>query len=144
MWYKLTLTPDDDGTWLVTAPEFPEVTSFGDNQEDALRHGREAIEEAIARRIAAGEDIPFPEPAMPGRGFHIQIPALVVLKSALYMNMRAKGWTRADLMRALGCKREHVDRLFRLDHNSRLGSLEDAFAALGIPMRIDVPFATAA
>jgi antitoxin HicB len=60
------------------------------------------------------------------------------------MIMREKGLTRADLMRALGCQREHVDRLFRLDHNSRLDSIEDAFKALGAPLRFDVPFPHAA
>jgi len=69
---------------------------------------------------------------------------MVYLKSALYMVMREKGWTRADLMRALGCKREHVDRLFRLDHNSRLDSLEGAFRAMGVTLKFDISFPVAA
>lgn len=31
-------------------------------------------------------------------------------------------------------------RLFRLDHQSKLDSLEDAFRVLGAPLRLDVPF----
>ena len=67
---------------------------------------------------------------------------MVYLKSALYMIMREEGLTRADLMRRLGWQRERVDRLFRLDHNSKLDVLQEAFKALGVPLRIDVPFPT--
>ena len=45
--YLIKLEPDDNGTLLVTCPEFPEVTTFGENQEDAVARAREAIEEAI-------------------------------------------------------------------------------------------------
>jgi antitoxin HicB len=144
MWYKLILTRDDNDTFLVTAAAFPEVTTFGETEETALRHGRDAIEEAIAARIAEGRAIPFPLRNRPARGLAAEVSGIVFLKSALYMQMKAKGWTRADLMRALGVKREHVDRLFRLDHNSRLDSLEDAFKALGVTLRFDVPFSKAA
>ncbi len=50
--YRLELTPDDDGTFLVTCPELPEVTSFGATWEEAMSYGRLAVEEAIAARIA--------------------------------------------------------------------------------------------
>ena len=66
---------------------------------------------------------------------------MVHLKAAIYMVMRAKGWTRADLQRALGWPhREQIDRLFRLDHQTKLDSIEEAFKALGTPLSINVPF----
>lgn len=60
MWYELILTPDDDDTLMVTAPAFPEVTSFGGNVEYALRYGLLAVEEAIAARRANGKEVPAP------------------------------------------------------------------------------------
>lgn len=138
-WYELAIQPDGD-TWLVTAPQFEEVVTFGSTQEEACHNGRNAIEEAIAARIADGEDIPVPLKDTPGVGRFVEVPGMVFLKSALYMILREQGKTRADLMRLLDCKREHVDRLFRLDHNSRLDSLEDAFKALGKPLKFDMPF----
>jgi antitoxin HicB len=144
MWYELILSPDDNGTWLVEAPLFPEVTSFGETQEEACRNGRNAIEEAIASRISSGQDVPPPAKDTPGKGRFVQMAAMVYLKSALYMVMREKGISRADLMRSLGCQREHVDRLFRLDHNSRLDSIEAALKAVGVPLRFDVDFPHAA
>lgn len=67
---------------------------------------------------------------------------LTALKVELYRNMCAAGVTRAELMRRLGWNRESVDRLFRLDHTSRLGQLEAAFAAIG--RQVDFAIAAAA
>jgi hypothetical protein len=45
---------------------------------------------------------------------------MTALKVSLYRSLREAGLTRAELMRRLGWNRESVDRLFRLDHASRL------------------------
>lgn len=142
-WYELKLQADGD-EWLVTAPAFPEVTTFGEDHEAACRNGRAAIEEAIAGRIADSEAIPVPMLDTPPKGFFVQMSLMVTLKSALYMILRDNGQTRADLMRLLGWHREQVDRLFRLEHNSTLDQLEKAFAALGVTLRVDIPFPKAA
>lgn len=139
MWYEVTINPDDNDTWFVTAPAFDEVTTFGDDTQAALVNARNAIEESMAGRIARGEDIPPPLRETPGKGHFVQMPMMVIFKAGLYSVMRSKGWTRADLQRALGCHREHVDRLFRLDHNSKLDSIEAAFEALDVKLEVNVP-----
>ncbi len=139
-WYKLAIERDGD-VWLVTSEDFPELATFGQTQDEACRNGRDAIEEAIAGRIADGEDIPPPlnEDDRSG-GRLVELPMMVHLKAAIHMIMRSKGWTRADLQRALGWPhREQIDRLFRLDHQTRLDSLQDAFKALGAPLKINIP-----
>ncbi len=133
--YRIKIEPDDNGTLLVTCPALPEVTTFGDDEADALRRAVGAIEEAIAARMAGGEDVP--------EGHHrgprlVRLPALTVLKVELYRQLRAAGMTRAELARRLGWKRESVDRLFRLGHASRLEQLEAAFAALGQAVSVSV------
>ena len=64
--YPIKLEPDDNGTLLVTCPALPEVTTFGEDEEDAKRRAADAIEEALAARIADGTEIPQP-PARPLR-----------------------------------------------------------------------------
>lgn len=142
-WYELRLEPDED-TWLVTAPAFDEVVTYGDDEEAARRNGLDAVLQAVAGRIADDEPVPAPLADRPAKGIFVQLPLIVFLKAALYMNLREQGKTRADLMRALGWHREQVDRLFRLDHNSTLDQLERAFEALGAPLKLDVPFPAAA
>jgi antitoxin HicB len=142
--YPIHLEPDDNGTFLATCPALPEVTTFGDDKADALRRAVAAIEEALAARIADGQDIPTP----PKRGVDpqalrdaVRLPLMTELKVSLYHALRHSDITRAELMRRLKWNRESVDRLFRLDHASRLDQLEAAFHALGkdIDVRIKEP-----
>lgn len=133
--YRIKLEPDDNGTLLVNCPSLPEVTTFGDDESDAMRHALGAIEEAIAARIADGEDVPEGQSRGPRL---VRLPALAVLKVELYRQLKAAKITRAELARRLGWKRESVDRLFRLDHASRLEQLEAAFAALGRAVSVSV------
>ncbi len=58
--YAIILTPDDNGTLLVTCPDLPEVTRSGEGEEDAMQRAGDAIEEALAARIARREEIPAP------------------------------------------------------------------------------------
>jgi antitoxin HicB len=133
MAYLIQMTPDDNGTMLVTCPAFPEVTTFGAKGGEALDNARAAIEEAIAARISDGDPLPR-EVTDGGRKRHkeawVKLPLLTSLKAQLYMAMREAGVTRAELGRRLGWHREQVDRLFRLDHASRVDQIEAAFEKL--------------
>jgi antitoxin HicB len=132
--YVVKLTPDDNDTFLVTCPALPEVTTFGRTEEEIRHAALGAIEEAIAARISYGEQLPLPVPATgnaSGRNsLLVKLPTMTALKLQLYVVLRESSTTRAELARRLGWHREQVDRLFRLDHASRLDRLEAAFGAL--------------
>ncbi|MBY5430292.1 type II toxin-antitoxin system HicB family antitoxin [Rhizobium leguminosarum] len=136
----------EDGThsWLVTAPAFPEVTTFGDTQPEAALEGLKAIEEAIAARMADGESIPLPLEETKGVGRYVELSVLVFLKCGLYMICKAKDVSRAELARRLGWHREQVDRLFRLDHKSQMDQIEAAFKALEVPLDVGFQLPVAA
>src|SRR3546814_11218550 len=78
--------------------------------------------------IDDGEEIPAPEPAN-GENV-VGVPLLTALKVELYRALRQEDITRAELARRLGWNRESDDRLFRLDHRSRLEQIEAAFHPL--------------
>lgn len=145
MIYLLDLTPDDNATDLVTCESFPELTTFaaaGDKAQ-ARHHGLSAIEEAIAARIADGQDIPRPASAgmiKKSQGkVVVKLPLMTELKVQLYTLLRqSEGVTRASLARKLGWHREQVDRLFRLDHNSKTDQIEEAFKALDRDIEIKI------
>jgi antitoxin HicB len=140
--YPIKVAPDDNDTFLVTCPDLPEVTTFGKSKEEAQQAALGAIEEAIAARISYGEPIPAPVPAAenaPGRNMmFVKLPAMISLKLQLYIMMRQDCITRAELSRRLGWYREQVDRLFRLDHASRLDQIEAAFKALDRELDVTV------
>jgi len=131
--YLIETVRDDNGTLLVTCPAFPEVTTFGADEHEAIVNAISAIEEAIAARIHDGDPLPRPAAAAPKRHGMLwaKLPLLSSLKVELVTAMRDAGVTRAELARRLGWHREQVDRLFRLDHASRVDQIEAAFAELG-------------
>lgn len=150
--YRIDLTPDDNGTFLVTCPALPEVTTFGDTPEACEANARDAIEEALAARIARGAEIP--EPDAPRvfvshaaddmitneavKVFRAQLRAMPELKIELYRRLVGAGITRAELARRLDWNRTSVDRLFKLDHTSRLDQIEAAAGALGFGINAEL------
>ena len=127
--YPVILEPDDNATLLVTCPDLPEVTSWGEDEEDALRHASDAIEEALAARIAHRDNIPDPSAA---RGRPVpNLPPLTVAKVSLYRAARASGVSKAELGRRLGWHAPQIDRLFDLRHRSKIEQIDQALHMLG-------------
>jgi antitoxin HicB len=133
--YRIDLVPDDNGTLLVTCPQLPMVVTFGATEAEAIRHAVDAIETALGSMIEYGEEIPLPDGS---KGVIVRLPLLVSLKVELYRALRSAGISRAELARRLDWNRESVDRLFRLDHRSRLEQIEAAFAMLGRQIDVEV------
>lgn len=141
--YPIELTPDDNGTLLVTCPLLPEVTTFGESETEAWRHAQEAIEEAIGARLARWDAVPLPDGSV-DRGVSdrkvssVRLPLLTEMKVLLFRACRDAGVSRAELARRLDWHREQVDRLFRVDHASRVDQFDAAFAALKSDLKIEV------
>ncbi len=137
MWaYSIKLVKDDNGTFLVTCPAFPEVTTFGEDEEAVRRHALVAIKEAIAARMADRE--PIPAPLRTKAEYRLTLPAQAVAKMMLYQKMLDKNVSKSALARSLKRHRPEVDRLLNLQHSSRLDIMEQAFGALGARMRIEI------
>jgi antitoxin HicB len=83
--YRVMLEPDDNDTLFVTCRSLPEITTFGDDEADALRRARGAIEEALAARIAEGHDIPKGSASGPHL---VRLPASTSRKVDLHRQMR--------------------------------------------------------
>jgi len=125
--FPVTLKWEDDAV-VVTTPDLPEVATFGEDEADALLRARDAIEEALAARIANREEIPSPSSS---RGMSaVTLDTNATLKVLLYRAMRKQGLRKADLARRLGWHGPQVDRLLDLNHSTRIDLLDQAFAAL--------------
>ena len=74
---------EDDGTTIATSPDFPELTTFGDDRDEAIARAVGALEEAIAARIHDGREIPSPS----GGDTRATLPALTTVKVMLYRGM---------------------------------------------------------
>ncbi|WP_118136589.1 type II toxin-antitoxin system HicB family antitoxin [Oceanicella sp. SM1341] len=130
--YPVELTPDDNDTFLVTCPDLPEVTTFGEGQEEAIAHAAGAVAEALAGRLKRFSEIPMPSAGET----QVAVDLLTEMKVRLMWAAQGAGMSRADLMRALGWQRNQVDRLFDANHHTRLDQFEAAFHALGVELQI--------
>jgi len=135
MQYPVELSPDD-GTILVSFPDVPEAITFGEDESDALARAVDALETALMGYITDRRDIPAPSAAA---GRPVVTPTLLgSMKVALYQAMRARGWRKADLARALALNPRMVDRLLDMRHASTIAQLDAAFAACGKTAQIEV------
>lgn len=137
--YAISLTPDDNGTLLVTCPDLPEVATFGEDEPDAMQRAADAIEEALGARIAHREEIPGPSALPPDEQRRaIRLAPLTTAKVELYRAARAKGVSKAELARRLGWRGPQVDRLFDLNHRSTIEHIDKALRALGKRLEVSV------
>ena len=129
--YPITLEDDDD-TLLVTSPDFPELTTFGEDREEAIARAVDALEEAIAARMHDRKDIPSPS-----RGAtYAVLPTLTSVKVMLYQGMRDQGVGKAELARRLGWHMPQVDRVLDVQHRSRLDMMDAALGAIGRQLHV--------
>jgi antitoxin HicB len=135
--YRVKLTPDDNGTFLVTSPDFPDVTTFGETREDALHHAVGAFREMIAGRIHYKEPIPEPSKIRAKDDF-ITLPLQTEIKVRLYQSLNDSGIKKSELARKLNLHRQEIDRLLDSNQSTSIGKLESAFAALGKQLKIEV------
>ncbi len=125
---------DDDGTVLATSPDFPEVTTFGDDRDEAIARAVHALEEAIAARIHDRKDTPSPS-----RGENCAVlPTLTSVKVMLYQGMREQDVGKAELARRLGWHLPQVDRVLDVQHRSRLDMMDAALGAIGRRLRVTI------
>ena len=130
--YPVKLTKDDNGTILITSPDFPELTTFGEDRDDALARAIDAFDEAIAARIAHREDVPCPSSGK----VCVTLRSLTAVKMILYRGMRDQGIGKAELARRLHWHLPQVDRVLDIQHNSRLDQMDAALGAVGLRLHV--------
>lgn len=135
--YPVDLTPQDDGSVLVTFPDVRGALTDGDSKAEALFEATDCLVAALGGYIELRRDIPAP--SHPRRGQPVvTVPPLVAAKLALYRAMRGAGLTRVALGKRLGISEGAVRRLLDLDHRSHIGQVEAALAVLGKRLVVEV------
>lgn len=126
--YPIALEEDDNDTWLVSFPDFPEAHTYGDSPEEAIARAHDALATIVVGYIRSRRPIPSPSPIKTASA---ELSALMSAKVELYNAMLETGTTKTALARKLDWHMPQVDRLFDLTHGSRVDQLEAAAAALG-------------
>src|SRR5947207_12999567 len=125
--YSVILEPDDNGTVMVTFPDFPEAQTFGDDEADALTRASDALATIVDGYIRARRPLPAPSD---GHRF-AELSPLMSTKVQIYNAMQTLGVTQSDLGRRLHWHAPQVDRLLNLTHSSQGDQLDAAAKAVG-------------
>ncbi len=140
--YPASFLPEEQGKGFhVRFTDLPEALTGGDDLDDTFVQAADCLAEAIAGRIARGEDIPLP--SKPNRGQHlIGVPLQLAPKLALYLAMRESGIPNTELARRLGVSETVVRRMLNPKHATKPERIQAALRAMG--KRIVVGFEDAA
>ncbi|MEL4167280.1 type II toxin-antitoxin system HicB family antitoxin [Pseudomonas sp. ZS001] len=136
--YDFAIRFEQDATGVaVFCRDLPELNSFGDDVDHAIREAMDAIETTLSLYVDQRRAIPAA--SAPQEGEHVvHLPAVTVAKIALWNELIARDMRKADLCRLLGIAQTQGDRLVDFLHTSKMEALENALAALGKRLSVSV------
>src|ERR1700747_3663513 len=107
--YPALLEKDENGTWLVTFPDFDDAVTFGDTREEALAHAVDALETVIISRM--NHKLAVPTPTLARGKPLVSIPPLTAAKALLYKELREQNISIRQLAQKLKCEYPVAHRL---------------------------------
>jgi antitoxin HicB len=97
---------------------------------EALAEAADLLDSALMFRMKYREEIP--KPSKPRRGERLIAPdTAVAMKIALYIAMRERGVTAADLTRRLGIDNREAQRILNPHHATKTARMSEAIEATG-------------
>jgi antitoxin HicB len=135
--YRINLTPDDNDTFLVTSPDFPEVITCGETREDALKYAVGAFREVIAGYMHNKKPLPKPS-KIRARDDFVTLPLQTEMKIRMYESMLDSGIKKSELARKMKLHRQEMERLLDFNKSTNLDRIESAFAAMGKRVSFEV------
>lgn len=128
--YAVTLTPAEEGGFVVTCGDLPQLVTQGEDVADALSEASDAMDEVFAGYMARGKSFPVPS-GIQAAQYMVSPPAATVAKAALYVAMKDACITNTELAGRLGVDEKEVRRLLDPHYASKLPRIAQAIAALG-------------
>jgi antitoxin HicB len=128
--YAVKLTPADEGGFVVTCRDLPQLVTQGEDEADALSEAADAMDEVFAAYMLGGLSFPAPTKVKPDE-HQVSPPAETMAKAALYVAMRDTGVTKVQLAKKLGVDEKEVRRLLDPHYGSKLPRIAQAIKALG-------------
>ncbi|MBA6092839.1 type II toxin-antitoxin system HicB family antitoxin [Pseudomonas monteilii] len=130
--YKIVAN-EENGHYWSSCPDVPEAHSVGDTLEELLKNAVEGITLALSIYVDQKRQIP----AASGAGdHHVRLPGVTVAKAILWNALAEAGKSRADLAAMLRISPTAAGRLVDFEHTSKLESLEEALALLGVRLQV--------
>lgn len=128
--YPVSLTAAEEGGYVVTCRDLPQLVTQGEDAQDALAQAADAMDEVFATYMIDGIDFPAPSKGR-RRERLVAPPAETMAKAALYVAMREAGISKTQLAQRLGVDEKEVRRLLDPHYRSKLARLSQAIGLLG-------------
>lgn len=128
--YPARFEADEDGRILVTFRDLPEAATDGAGVDEARKEAADLLDSALMFRMKYREDIPTPSKARKGERL-VAPDTAVAMKAALYIAMRQRGLTAAELSRRLGVDYREAQRIMNPHHATRTARMGEAIEATG-------------
>ena len=135
--YSAVFTPEKEGGFSVSFPDFPEAHSQGDNLEDAYRMAIDCLNAAIAWRLEEKSEIPLPGRVRRGQ-YAVPVSLDLAPKLALYQTMRDRRVSNVKLAQQLRVSELIVRRMLNPRHKSKPEQYVRALRALGQTLEVSV------
>lgn len=128
--YAVLLKPAEEGGFIVSCRDLPQLITQGEDLADALAEARDAMDEVFAAYMQG--DLKFPTPSKGRRGeYRVAPPAETLANAALYIAMKEAGITKVQLAKRLGVDEKEVRRLLDPHYGSKLPRISQAIELLG-------------
>lgn len=128
--YAVSLTAAEEGGFVVSCRDLPQLVTQGDDRTHALAEAADAMDEVFAAYMQGGLDFPVPSKARKGESL-VAPPAETMAKAALYVAMSQAGITKVQLAKRLGVDEKEVRRLLDPHYGSKLPRIAQAINVLG-------------
>jgi antitoxin HicB len=138
MEYPAIFEPAEEGGFVITLPDFGWGISQGDTEEESRKMATALLQTVVQEHIRKSAELPRASKPRGRKYRMIRLPALQTAKAELYREFLRSGIRKAELARRLDIPKTVVDRLFDLNHKSRLEQIEAAFRALGKELQIHI------
>ena len=128
--YAVGLAPAEEGGFVVTCRDLPQLVTQGEDLENALTEAADAMDEVFAAYMYGG--LTLPAQSKTRKGEHVvSPPAETMVKAALYVAMKDAGISKVQLSKRLGVDEKEVRRLLDPHCGSKLPRIAQAIEALG-------------
>ena len=128
--YAVRLEPAEEGGFVVTCRDLPQLVTQGEDLANALTEAADAMDEVFAAYMHGG--LTLPAPSKKRKGEHVvSPPAETMVKAALYVAMKDAGISKVQLAKRLGVDEKEVRRLLDPQYGSKLPRIAQAVEALG-------------
>ena len=127
MKYPVIIKKDGNG-YSVSFPDIPEALTCADTYEEALAEAADALVTAFEFYFEDERSVPLPSKV---KGASVSVPLSIWSKVLLLNTMLEEHVSQAELAKRIGKKKQEMQRIINLGHNTKIDTLVSALEALG-------------